>query len=487
MKKSVVWLLILLQSVLLLFPGSALASVQYDYILSDNRHLPIPKTYLYEKMISFIYKDDTRTDTLTLSRPQDLFIDGKDQLYIADTGNNRVLKLDADYNLLAIFKNGDWGRLSSPHGVYVAEDESIYIADTGNNRILHIDAAGNLLKTFVKPETDLLDDTVTFDIKKIYVSNTGYLYALKGNHFMTIGAENEFIGFVGSSKVPFSISNMLFQMFASEEQKRRSSAVQSVAYSNFVIDDSGMVYATLDDSSARTGQIRKLNYVDENIFPENAYGEVTITRSMVNSEVVTVSTPSNFTDIFVNDDGIIIACDQTRRTIYLYDQNGNMLTAFGGSGKTKGYFDSVTSVVQNSRGQILVLDGSRNNIQVFSPTDFMNKVFAAILAYESGKYDQAKAAWQEVLTIDSSYTVALNGLGHVLYKEKDYAAAMECFKTAENRADYSKAFTRNQKEYIKENFTLVFILGLVMIAVMVFIIIKIPDFKRNIEKKAFYQ
>ena len=487
MKKRIVWLLIFFQTFLLLFPLAASASVEYDYILANNEHLPIPKTYLFEKMVSFIYTDDTKSEKLTLSRPQDLFIDEQDNLYIADTGNNRVLKLDKDYNLVAIYKNGEWGRLSSPHGVYVAEDYSLYIADTGNNRILHLDAAGNLLKTFTKPETDLLDDTVTFDIKKIYVSNTGYLYALKGNHFMTIDADNEFIGFVGSSKVPFSLSNMLFNMFASEEQKRRSSAVQSVAYSNFVIDDSGMVYATLDDSSARTGQIRKLNYVDENIYPSYAFGELTVTHSIVNSEVVTTSFPSNFTDIFVNDDGIIIVCDQTRRMIYIYDQYGNLLTAFGGSGKTKGYFDSVTSVVQNRKGEILVLDGSRNNIQVFSPTDFMNKIYAAIRAYEAGLYDRAKLGWQEVLDIDSSYTVALNGLGNVLYKKKDYTASMECFEKAENRADYSKAFARNMKEYIKDEFVFVFCLGLALIAILVFIVIKIPDFKRYIEKKAFYE
>lgn len=487
MKKRIAWLFVILQVLLLLCPAAAGASVEYDYILADNDHLPIPKTYLFENLISFVYTDETKSEKLTLSRPQDLFIDDKDNLYIADTGNNRVIKLDAEYNLVQIYKNGEWGRLSSPHGVYAAEDESLYIADTGNNRILHVDKNGTLLKTFVKPETELLDDTVTFDIKKIYVSNTGYLYALKGNHFMTIGADNEFIGFVGSSKVPFTLSNMLFNLFASEEQKRRSTAVQAVAYSNFVIDESGMVYATLDDSSARSGQIRKLNYVDDNIYPQQPYGEMTVSRTIVNSKEVTVTSPSNFTDIFVNDQGIVIVCDQTLKMIYIYDQYGNLLTAFGGSGKTKGYFDSVTSVVQNKKGEILVLDGSRNNIQVFSPTDFMNKIYAAIQAYESGLYGEAKICWQEVLDIDSSYTVALNGLGNVLYKEKDYVAAMECFETAENRADYSKAFSKNMKEYIKDNFALVFCLGLVLIAVLVFIIIKIPDFKQHIEKKAFYQ
>ena len=81
-----------------------------------------------------------------LKNPQGLTADADGNVYIADSGNNRIRKLLPDGTLITIAGNGnasffgDGGAsnsasLHSPHGIYSAGGGYIYIADTGNQRI----------------------------------------------------------------------------------------------------------------------------------------------------------------------------------------------------------------------------------------------------------------------------------------------------------------------------------------------------------------
>jgi uncharacterized protein (TIGR03437 family) len=87
-----------------------------------------------------------------LANPQGLWMDGKGNLYIADTGNHRVRMVNpagiittVAGNGLATF-SGDGGTpvlasLNSPQGVAVDKLGNIFISDTGNNRIREIPVA----------------------------------------------------------------------------------------------------------------------------------------------------------------------------------------------------------------------------------------------------------------------------------------------------------------------------------------------------------
>ncbi|MGD0735214.1 MAG: hypothetical protein ABR976_08710 [Terracidiphilus sp.] len=72
--------------------------------------------------------------TSTLSGPKGVAVDGAGNVYIADTGNNRVL--------METFSNGGYiestlgSDLNGPAGVAVDGGGNVYIADTGNNQVL---------------------------------------------------------------------------------------------------------------------------------------------------------------------------------------------------------------------------------------------------------------------------------------------------------------------------------------------------------------
>ena len=96
-----------------------------------------------------------------LSAPQGLAFDANGNLYIADTGNNRIRKVSSlDQNITTIAGNGVAGfsgdgaaaisgQLDHPWGITVAIDGSLYIADFGNNRIRKVDAMTETLSTVV--------------------------------------------------------------------------------------------------------------------------------------------------------------------------------------------------------------------------------------------------------------------------------------------------------------------------------------------------
>ena len=91
----------------------------------------------------------------SLMRPEGLaYFDRTGDLYIADTGHNRIRRVD-NRGIITTFAgsgtyygdSGDGGmarqaRLSFPYGVAVGHDGTVYIADTGNNRLRKVTASG---------------------------------------------------------------------------------------------------------------------------------------------------------------------------------------------------------------------------------------------------------------------------------------------------------------------------------------------------------
>ena len=75
-----------------------------------------------------------------LNFPTALAFDRTGQLYIADSGNNRIRRVDLTGTITSVAD----GSLASPMGVAVSADGAIFVADTANHRIRRIDPLGNV-------------------------------------------------------------------------------------------------------------------------------------------------------------------------------------------------------------------------------------------------------------------------------------------------------------------------------------------------------
>jgi sugar lactone lactonase YvrE len=90
-----------------------------------------------------------------LDHPIGLALDSQGKLYIADTANNRVRVVSTDGKIEAFAGNGTAGsdgdggaakdaRLNRPQGVFVDSAGVVYIADTFNHRIRKVDTDGTI-------------------------------------------------------------------------------------------------------------------------------------------------------------------------------------------------------------------------------------------------------------------------------------------------------------------------------------------------------
>lgn len=437
---------------------SALGKTNYVLDSDGKTHIPIPVCYRAETVYTNL------GDGGALSNPYDLYADKDGKLYVADTDNNRVVKLDENGNFLAEFTCE--GSISSPKGVYVSDNGDIFISDSGNERIVHTDSQGKFIEQFVKPESEMLDEDMDFSVNRLRISNQGYLMMIKGTKFMTMDAQNQFKGYIGSNKLGFSLKRTLLRIFASDEQKSKLLKDEPVSYNSFDIGDDGMIYAVTSEEQT-SGQIRKINAVGENVYPGGVYGEL-----YFNEHTKKYNSP-RFASIAVDRNDIIYVLEQYSGRVYVYDQEGTMLCAFGGLGNIKGLFVSPVAVEVDKDGRVYVLDSSTGYIHVFTPTDFIKKVYDASGLYSNGEYEKSGEVWQEVLQVNVNYDVANLGYSRCLYKLGDNEKAQYYAQLASDKSVYGDAFSEARYVFFQDHFGLVVLIAVVVIALLIVAIVAV--------------
>ncbi len=466
--------------------GSALtafASEPYDTYNYDRWADPIPSQSGYIADAAYSGKE---IGCGTLKEPQDIFKSEKDEFYIVDMGNNRIVITDSNLKFIKELKefkyNGETLTLKNPKGIFVTADETIYIADTENSRVLKCDKDGNVSQIFEKPVTELYSQERTFNPEKVIVDKAGNVYVVVKS--ITSGAvmfnrNGEFLGFYGANRVTATatvISNAFWNLISTETQRSRTIQNTPIGFSNFDIDDEGFIFTVTESQDADTDIVKKLNPAGYNILNDgNEYKFGDWGTTYYAAKVY----KTMLTDIDIGDDGLINCLDFSTGRVFQYDRRCNLLFIFGASGNQLGTFISPTAV--ESMGEnVYVVDSRKNTVTVFKRTDFGTVVHEAAELYNQGKYDEALDPWYQVLKMDGTYRRASVGIGNALLNNGEYELAMKYFKDADQRIGYNKAFEGYRDIILKENFNLIIISILVLI-VVIFVIKRLH--KKGIIKK----
>jgi DNA-binding beta-propeller fold protein YncE len=108
-----------------------------------------------------------------LHMPSDIEVDHKHSLiYIADSGNNRILVFDYDGKLQKIIGREGQGpaEFSQPSGLFIFEDGKLAVADHYNKRIQIFDKSGEFINIISPKKVDVAD--LIFHDEKIYTIST---------------------------------------------------------------------------------------------------------------------------------------------------------------------------------------------------------------------------------------------------------------------------------------------------------------------------
>ncbi|MFB0843275.1 hypothetical protein [Paenibacillus oleatilyticus] len=440
--------LLLLAALGLWSGGIASAEVPYGTFIYDleGQEIPVQPAYVPD---TFMHGG--------LKNPEDLYIDANDHLFVADTGNNRIVHLDERGRTVRIIQPDGEGKLNEPNGVFVRPDGMIYVADTKNERIAVFDAEGRYIRAIRRPQSAVLPPNFVYQPTKLAVDERGYMYVATRNGYqglLLLDPEGAFEGFFGANKVDFGLTDALKRLFFTKEQLQKELLKLPGSVSNVSIGPNGLLYTT--SMQVTKGQVKKLNYDGKDLLGEKDYG---VTKLLAGQQ-------KQFTDVAVDSLGNITAVDAQFGMLFQYNSNGDLMFAFGSKDEgfqKLGLFQYPSALAIDSAGKLFVLDRTANVIQTFKRTEFGALVQQATDLFIQGHYEESAGPWREVLHRNSKYFRAHLGLAKAYYKNGDYAQAMREFRAGGDLNGYSDAFWQVRLLWMQKHFAQLALGGAVLL------------------------
>lgn len=275
--------------------------------------------------VSPLYTLDGDNDSLEFNHPKGLSIDSNGYLYVSDTDNHRILKIDQQGQLIAEVGGIGWSKdqFQHPMGLYVYNTMNLFVADHDNHRIVRFDKDLNWIME-LSPESHW--DYMTFFSfpLDIFVSFHGDYFVVDGEDRGIVKLDSEFSPLVtfggydwgeGSLSRPVSI--------------------------HISLDDLVLV------SDNKLSRIFVFDYYGNFLY---SFGDGFLKRPR---------------GVFADSNNLVYVVDQYFNKIYIFDIQGRLLYQFGHKGSKLGAFNSPCDLVVHNN-KLFVLESLNNRIQVFS-------------------------------------------------------------------------------------------------------------------------
>lgn len=433
-----------------------------------------PNGYRVEQVI-----DGTMLGVGKFIEPSDLFY-VNNELYILDSGNNRIIVLDKSYKLSRVIDaftlDGKKEELKNPRGIFIRSDKSFTVCDTDNSRILDCKPNGEIVKILTKPTDEIYPENIAFKPIKVIEDSSQNLYVIVLDFYygaICYNPNGSFNSFFGSNRVeitPKLLFDRLWKSILPKSTTKYISNYVPVNYSNFDIDSDDFIFTTTRQTKNSLDEIKKLNNVGINILRSEAAYDTINKSDYGDKERIRYkgeTSDSQFTDIDVSDEGLMSALDFNSNKVFQYDEESNLLFVFGGKGEQKGLFKRPIAI-ETIENNVIVLDFEKCDITIFQPTEFGDIVHKAVKFYVDGQFNDAVPEWQSILKLDSNYEPAYRGIGKALAEQQKYTESLKYLKLGFDRESYSSSLRRVRTEFIKENLVFISLISLIIILLLLY-------------------
>lgn len=482
-------------SALFTVPASAEAYTTYTYSY-DARYQISPDAFRFKNEISVF-------DGLALKAPSCVASGRNGEIYISDTGNNRIVFSDKSganaVSVTGYTAGGKRRSFSEPGGLCVTEEGLIYVADTGNAAIVVLNPDGSTKNVLEKP--DSIEKTGNFSYVPVAVSvdslNRVFVLSRDTAGIILMDSTGAFQGVIGAQNVTIDISDYIWRMFMTKEQVRNSKQYVPITYNNLSIDSKGFLFVTSyvengyslqqaikgRSAASDSAPVKKLTSDGTDVLKRNGFFPPV---GDINFEIKTKSntdakTHSAITAVTVRENDVYSLADSRYGKIFTYDENGDLLYAFGGLGSGAGLFEKLASITYRGT-DLLALDSGRGSLTVFEMTEYGNMLDEVISLQKEHRYDEVAAKWETILEKNNNFDLAYYGIGKSYLDRSEYPSAMEYFKLINNKTYYSKAFGLQREKLLGKYFLLIPI----VLAAAVFALVKFFGFAKKYNRARRY-
>lgn len=409
------------------------------------------------------YSTITKFGDETLSSPSDIQITEDGTIYIADTGNKRIVVGNMEGDLIDIIGEGI---LVNPQGVYVTDDGHIYVADRSaggvdeNNKetglIFVFDENGELIAQYGKPDSPLYGNNLQFLPIKLVVNDAGIMFIIcesNTNGIVEISPTDggTFLGYFGTNYASVDLKTIIYRAILTDAQRAKMVSNLPSTPTNLAIDQKGLIYTVTRGDGNET--LKLLNIAGTNLIS---------TEQGTYADTPVAAVAGYHDNVYVADQ---------QGYIYEYNNEGELLFVFGGpddGSQRVGLSKMVSGIAIDTEDRIYILDSDLGNIQVYEPTEFTNLLHEALYLYAKGRYTESKEPLSQVLEMNAMFDYANKAMGRAYFQEENYEMALKYAKLAKDYEGYSDAYWEIRNVWLKKNImTVIFVLVALWVALKV--------------------
>lgn len=392
---------------------------------------------------------------ITLNRPADLKFGPEGNLYIADSGNRRIVVINLKGELVAEITHEE---LMYPTGLAVSTEGKVFVADERAGKVFVFNSNHQIETIFERPEAPSFGKNATFYPLKVAIDSRENIYVIsRGNNnglvMLNADVPGGFSGYFAPNTAQESILTKFRKAIFTDDQRDRMLSTVPNSITNLSIDGQNLIY-TITSGKSVNESLKKMNMGGKNLLDPN-YLEYPNAISMGNYENIFVLSENGY--------------------IYEYSSEGDLLFLFAGPDvgyQREGLISKGSAIQVDENDRIYVLDEQKGLIHMFDKTEFANKLHEALALYQDGKYTESKILWEEILALNSQFDFANLGLAEAFYREENYDQAINYFKKSKTKEGYSDSFWEIRNVWLRKNIP--YILGVLLIA---FILIKLFERK----------